>query len=384
MSFVVGTAIGEMNQELNLVGQRMSDTDYILFLNRTIKYFYTSLKLPTCQRSFDLIAYPGVKEYPLPTDFIGIIEPGRPYDLWSPNFEHKTERDFIHWPYGQSTSIKFVQETPFLIFNETGSSAVGVNSCDDLTAGGTWVISGDGSALALDNQIYTAGTGSLRFTVTASSGSTTLTCTSLSRVDITSYLTSGQLFLDLQLPSTNTVATSSVSIKIGTSASAYYTVSDTMRQRGDTILNGWGLIALDLTAATKVGSPDSTDIEYFQVTINHGLTGVNGTYRLDNIFLSTGVYYQVPYYSKYNVKASDGTYKERITATDDTVLSPSDIDEALTYKCLEIAASIRLRDQAQAQYYARELLPKENYLKSKYPRQESRLQTTWYKQTAGF
>lgn len=104
-----------------------------------------------------------------------------------------------------------------------------------------------------------------------------------------------------------------------------------------------------------------------------------GVYRVDNIFGSKGMFYEIPYYSKYNVKGSDGTYKEKIDSTDDTVLCPADFDEAFTYKTLEIAAAMRLRDAAMANYAGRELLPKELYLKSKYPRQESRTQMTWYK-----
>lgn len=380
----MGTAIGEMNQEANLVSQRMSDADWLLFMDRTRKYYYTNYKIPTCQREFDMLAYAGVKEYPLPSDFIGIIEPKRPYDLHSPNFNHTTEREFVHWPYGQTTAIKFVNETPFLIFNETGSSKVGVNTCNSLTDGGTWAVTGDGSALAVDSEIFTSGTSSLKFTVTASAGTTTLTCTSLSQVDITDFLTSGKLFLDLFTPQTNTVAATSVTMKLGTSASAYYTVSTTLRHRGDTILNGWGQLSFDLTSATIVGSPDSTDTEYFELVINHGLTGVDGVYRIDDIFLSSGIYYQIPYYSKYNVKDASGNYKERITATDDTLLCPADLDEMIIYKTLEYAAAIRLRDQALANYYKIENLPKEAYLRSKYPRQESRTQTTWYKNSGRF
>jgi hypothetical protein len=384
MSLIVGTAIGEMNQEANLVSQMMSDSDWLLFLDRTRKYYYTNYKMPTCQREFDLVAYAGNKEYPLPTDFVGIMEPERPYDLHSPNFNHTTQREFVHWPYGNTTVIKYLNETPFLILSEENSSKVGVNTCESLTDGGTWAVTGDGSALSLDSQIYTSGNASLRFTVTASGGTTTLTCTSLSRLDITEFLTEGRLFLDPQTPSTNSVALTDITVRIGTDASNYYSASATTRHRGDTILNGWGLTSFDITQATTVGTPDSTDIEYLQIIFNHGLTGVNGTYRLDNIFLATGIYYKIPYYSKYNVKDASGNYKERITATDDTILCPPEADEMFIYKTLEYTAAIRLRDQSLAQYFRNELFPKERYFASKFPRQESRLSTTYYKNVNRF
>ena len=107
MSFLVSDAIQDMNQELNLIGQRMTDSDYILFLNRANKYFYTNYKMPTSQARTSLIAYAGVEEYGLESDFIGLIEPERPYAEWSPNFYHTTEKEFTHWPYGRTMAIKW-------------------------------------------------------------------------------------------------------------------------------------------------------------------------------------------------------------------------------------------------------------------------------------
>lgn len=368
-----------MNQEANLVGQRMSNSDYLLFIDRARKYFYTNYKIPTCQNVTDLVYYPGARENALPSDFIGIIEPERPQDLWSPDFTHETQRALVHWPYGNLTSIKWQRETPFLMMNASEGSKLQLSNCDSLTSGGTWAVSGDGSSLAVDNSIYTEGLGSLRFTITPSGGTTTLTCTSLSRVDLTDIMNNGKLFLDLDCPSTNTVALTSVTLKVGTSSTAYYSMSTTTRFRGDSILTGWGQLAFDPQTKSTTGSPDVTDIEYVQIIISTGLTGVSGTYRVDNLFGSEGQYYQLPYYSKYNVKDVSGNYKERVTATDDTVLCPSDFDELFIYKTLEMVAALRLRDQNMSNYFRQELIPKEMYLKSKYPRMENRLKTTWYK-----
>lgn len=385
MSFLLGDAISDLNLELNLVGQRMQDADYILFMDRVVKYFYTNYKMPTTQRVMDVTAYPSVTEYPLPSDFIGIMEPEKfGTDLQSPNFTHETQREFKHWPYGKVTGIKWDRETPFLILNDDTNSKFSITPLSSLTDGGTWVISGDGSNLAEDEQVYTSGMGSLSFTVAASSGAVTLTCSNLSSVDITDFLTTGRFFLDIYSPTTNTAAATSVTLKLGSSASAYYQMSATARHRGDSILNSWGTVSFDPTSKTTVGSPDSTSIDYIQISIATGLTGINGLYRVCNLFAGTGNYFQVPYYSKYNVKDNAGVYKERITATDDTILCPSDFNEAFTYKCGEIASSIRLKDQAMATYFSRELAPKLAYFASKYPRQESRLQTTWYKKVNTF
>lgn len=377
MSFLVADAIQDMNQELNLIGQRMTDSDYILFLNRANKYFYTNYKMPTSQAKTSLIAYAGVEEYGLPSDYIGIMEPERPYSEWSPDFNHTTEKEFVHWPYGRTTAIKWQRETPFLIFHETSLSKEMLNDCASLTGNGTWTISGDGSALTVDEQVYTEGSASLRFTVTPSLGYTTLECTGFNPTDLTDIIANGSLFFDLFTPLTNTVAVASITFSVGPNSGDFVSNVATLRFRGDTITTDWGQVGFD--GQTFSGSSTLTSCTYLRIDIVHGTTGVAGTYRIDNIFGSKGMFYEIPYYSKYNIKGNDGSYKEKITASDDTILCPVDFDEAFTYKTLEIAAAMRLRDAAMANYAGRELLPKENYLKSKYPRQESRTQMTWYK-----
>lgn len=47
MSFNVGQAIQDVSQELNIVGQKVSTADFLLFFNRTNKYFQTNYKMPT-------------------------------------------------------------------------------------------------------------------------------------------------------------------------------------------------------------------------------------------------------------------------------------------------------------------------------------------------
>ena len=385
MSILISSAIDQCRQELNILSQRVSDSDFLLFFDRANKFFNTSMRLPTVERESNLLLFTGVKEYPLPSDYTGIIEPKRPYDLYSPDFANTTPNSFVHWPYGRQTAIKWIRETPFLIANESSGSSQLINACDSLTDNGTWAISGDGSSLAVDSQIFTAGTGSLRFTVTASGGTTTLTCTSMSStVDLTDYLTQGWIFLDLDAPSTNTADLTSVRLRVGSSASAYYQMTSTTRFRGDTIGPGWGQMGFDLSGKTTTGSPTVTAINYIQILLTTGTTGIDGTYRVDNIFGALPTFYLLPYYSKNNIKAASGTYKESPTATDDTILCPSSVDEGLIYKTLEIAAAIRLKDQSMANYFRGELEAKIKLLKRQFPTQESKVSSTYYKKWRDF
>lgn len=380
MSLLVSTAIAELNQEASNAGIRISETNWILFLKRANKYFLHDYKMPTAQRSFDLLAYPSVVEYAGPTDLLAIMEPERPSGLFSPNFTHQTQREFVHYPYGKLTGYKFERGTRYLLINDDTNSPIRIHACNDTDDNGTWAVSGDGSSLVQDQNIYTEGSGSLKFTVTGSGGTTTLTISDMSAIDLTTIKDVGRIFADLGCPSSNTAAITSVRLRIGTSASAYYEMTITARFRGDNILNGFGLVGFDFTSYSTTGSPDVTALNYIQIVITHGTSGINGAYHLDNIFGANPTYYQLPYYSQNNVLAVDTTtYKQDPTLTSDTILCPPAFEEGLIYKALEIAAVEKKRDTSLANYARGELNRIDRALQSEYPNQKSRPQTTWYK-----
>lgn len=386
MSFQVGTVIGECNQELSIIGQRVSQADLMLYFSRSLDYLNTGYKLPTTERVSDLLVFPGIFEYPVPVDFLGSIGPQRPYDIdFSPDFDQERVKDFVHNKTNYITGYKFSQDNQFLLVNDETNQKIIISNCDSLTGEGTWVVGGDGSNLQLDQQIYIEGMGSLRFTITPNTGLTTLTNTAVNQQDLTDLINSAYAFINLQCPSSNTAAISSVEIRIGTDASNYYSITSTTRYRGDNIVSGWAPIGANLSTATTVGSPTITNAVYVQIRISNGVTSATaGLYRLDNIFLANPVYYQLPYYSKYNIKNSSGVYQQTITSTDDTVLIPGEFSTAVVYKTLELAAVEKLRDADLANYFARELKPKEAWLRAKFPSQEVRTQTNWYKRSKTF
>jgi hypothetical protein len=379
MSFLVSDAYNDALTALNSAGQSVDETDYLYFLNETNKEYMTQTKAPTTERVHDLVLYGGINEYPLPSDWLAIIEPELPYGQTSPRFSHVTSRDFSHFPHGRITGIRHDRENGFLIANEPSATYALINGCDSLTADGTWTISGDGSALVSDEEVKTQGGASVRFTVTPSGGSTTLECAGFTAFNVTDFLTQGRFALDLGCPSANTTALASVTLRLGSDASNYYSMQATIRHRGDTILGGFGIISFDPLTKTTTGTPTDTAIDYLAVIVNHGTTGVSGTYRLDNIFACSGIYYRLPYYSRSNVKTQAGAYQQDVTATDDTFLCPPDLDGLYKYETLLSIAKLRLQDTGLADEFALKALPYRRTLRAKYPSKEQRIQTTKYR-----
>jgi len=320
MSLLVSTAVDEVSQELNLIGQQLDSSDIFLYLTRAINYFSSTYSFPTAKKSQDILFFPGVREYQLNSDVGTIIEPQRSPFFHSPRFQHETSRELSHWPYGNLTALEYDGATPYLVANVDSGNLFLVESCDstdDLVS-----VTGDASTATLDELIYTQGTGSLRFTVTASGGTTTITF-GVDAFDITDLLTKNYAFLDLGCPATNTANITSVALRMGNDSSNYYTMSATTRYRGQAIGPGFGLIGFDLTSATEVGSVTDTAIDYVAVIITTPLSGVNGVYHLDNIFLSQGTFFQLPYYSSKNIDKHFGQmYSEWLSLTEYQAFHP--------------------------------------------------------------
>src|SRR3990167_248611 len=370
MSILVSDAVSDFQQELNyLSGSLLSESDIILFLNRANSYFYTSFFMPTCARVTDLLAYTGVPEYSLPTDFLWTMEPRKPWSLSSPAWSGATERSIYRHKTGNKLAVKMDRQTPILVLNETSGRTSQIDACSSLTEGGTWAVTGDGSGLIVDSSIYSEGVSSLRFDITRSGGTTTLTKTFDTVMDLTDFVNSAKVFLDLKCPSTNTLAITSIRLRLGSDSSNYYQVTATTAQNGLGLNAGWNQVGFDLQSKTTTGTPTVTAIDYVQLLITEPASGCNGNYNLDSIFVSLPVLYQLPYYSANNVLATDGTYKETITATTDTVLCPPEFENCFRYKSLELASMQRLRDATLAEYFRGELAPYEKALKSRYPKQ---------------
>lgn len=394
MSLLVTNAIDRLERELNEVGQNAESEDLFLFLNNAVDYLYETYNLPTAKRVTDIALYPGVHEYPLPDGFISPISPRiAGGESQTPYFTRETERDIYTHLGEKSLAIEYDEDTPFLVAVDNTKSQIILNGCDETTG---VTISGDGSDLILDDQYFTSGTSSLQFNVSASTGSTTITFALSSSFDLSDIITTARGFFDLFCPRTNTVALTNVKLRIGNDASNYYEWTKTTRYRGQEIKAGWGVIGAQFDQLRLLtqdgdslttedgdtllleGTVDETAIDFIQIVITHGTTGVNGIYRIDSIFVSQGAWYELPYYSAYVIQASDNSLKEKITAESDTILLPLRCDGVVIYKALEFLCAERKQESNLANYFMSRAKKAEMTIKSRFPQQTLAKKTFWY------
>lgn len=219
-----------------------------------------------------------------------------------------------------NSSIKTIRvNAPWL------NAPVIINQIEGISLNGTWAVGGTASSLAVNNVNFAQGSGSLQFNATTGAAyieNSTMTQVNLSAVALQSYF-----FVWVYVPTGADLT--SVDLRVGSSATAYYHLTVTQNQQGTAFVNGWNLCQFPWASMTIVGSPDTTAIDYSRVTLNLTASAtaclVNG---LDSILGSILSY---EYYSKYMFRDLAGTYQE--TVDDDSNLINLDTESynLLTY-----------------------------------------------------
>lgn len=181
-----------------------------------------------------------------------------------------------------------------------------------------WTAAGSASGLTQDTIDYYEDPASLRFTLTgASTGTLTKT---ISAGDLSSYSGVGVIFLAIKIPSSASSASllSSVSVKIGSSASAYTTVTSTTGYLGAWTVGEWLLVALDLATGSATGSPSYTSITYLQVSLT--TTGTITNFRVGGVWASLANPYTLIFGSSAIFMASGANPALTVTSDEDQIL----------------------------------------------------------------
>lgn len=207
-----------------------------------------------------------------------------------------------------NTSIKTLRvNAPFL------NPPIVVNQAESVTDNGTWATGGTASNIATNNTNFAQGAGSVQFDTTT--GAAYIENSTMQDVDLSEVVNQSSLFVWVYIPTASSLT--SVDLRWGSSATAYYHETVTQTQQATAFQNGWNLCEFPWKTATTVGVPDTTDINYLRVTLN--VTGTNTGCLVNGINSILGTVLQYMYYSKYLFRDSlTGVYQE--TVTDDSNL----------------------------------------------------------------
>lgn len=261
--------------------------------------------------------YNKVYDYYLPVDLKGTkIIDIRPQ-------ANRTLMDRYVQQYSQDFSIgkDYVMNPNFAIKYNSGYKTIRISNnlliegiCLDnastITGNGTWILSGDSSNLREDPLNFIDGeTSSLEFDIDGTTAS--LTNTLNESMDCSGQDNQSQIFFFTYLPTAS--AFSTIQIKWGSDSSNYWTQILNSTNVGTSFQDGWNLLSADWKDASRVGTPDNSDIKYIQVTWTFSGAAQTGV-RLNSVYSRLGVISEIEYYSKYIFQDSTtGAFQETIT-----------------------------------------------------------------------
>ena len=325
---------------------KVRDIDTVL---REIRW---NLSLPWTLTKGSLKVFTDVFEYPVATDHDELAFLDNPrvkrYED-KPRFQYLTHKDFLEDPsnrnqlaeiWDQGTKYLGVRYTP------TNLSSTVVENAESATG---WSVSGDATAVALDNVMYYQGSGSIRVTIVNSSGTATVTTALTTTISDSNYRKK-YFFIRVYLDA----APTSVALRFGNDVSNYLSASVTTQFSGQSFkADSWNYLAIDLNTATETGTISSSAFDY-QALVFTG--AASGTYFIDESYLREWTLMDYYYYSKYMVALTGSSVANQeyffnsseVYATDTSLIGDSEWADLVVYMALELTMADKENDKVKA------------------------------------
>lgn len=226
--------------------------------------------------------------------------------------------------------------------NSQSPVAIDTFNSDNTT---NWIASSDANNVTTDINVFQYGGGSLNFDIfqnVATSGA--LTSINRGTFDWTQQQAANTALFKMSVYIPDITNFTSIALKFGSSATDYYFTSITTQEDGSAFVVGWNQIALPMTGAVVTGTPDITQIDYFQLMFDYtGAFVPTDGFRLNWLRLIVPDPLTLTYYTSYKGKTALGVFIRDFTAVTDTMLF-GDMDSGLK-EIVAIQAAVLLNPQ---------------------------------------
>jgi hypothetical protein len=319
--------VGDLKDEITGILTGL-DLDNVVNLNgaleRAARTLSQQVYIPETTGKAPLSLYDGVNDYVADTRVFGstIVDfrPQTGRDS-SDNVSRESVKEFDRNKDGLINGVKIAFEyllgTPILrVAGFTAKTKIIVDAMDDDT---DWAVSSQASNLELDENVYYNSPASLRFDLTGVGLTPVGVVTkAIDTLDLSDYEDVGVAFLAIRIPDTATASQiSNVAIKLGSSDTAYDSVSTTEGFLGAWRVGEWTLVALDFSTSSATGTPNWSAIDYLQVRVTH--TAAMTNFRIGGLFISLPSAYEMLYKSSA-IFNNDGVVSTTITDDNDELL----------------------------------------------------------------
>jgi len=323
-------------------GGTYEETDIQQSLNRCIRFLQNDHGMYPAKNRQDINVFPGIYEYPLPSDFHDIISiqdrgnPIRvtrkaPYEFWL-RLEQEDNMVAIDTIYGD----RFL-----LLRRASAGSRKVLHNCDSLTANGTWAVdsgSSDATNLTADTVNKKKGSASLNFDLDVSQSGNDyaeIQNSTMTALDLSAYADTGYVFAEVYIPNNTNI--SSFTMTWGSDASNTYAATVTTQHNGQSFRNGWNTLGFAWEGSTQTGTPVDTAIDYLAFRVTYTSSQTDDTdFRVDNIRIANPQNLEIHYYSSRFVKSNAGALQDDFQSGDDySLLATMDDDLLYHWACAE-------------------------------------------------
>ena len=316
--------------------------DQIDLFNRAIDKLKSFHEFPGTKQRAEFKVFEGVYEYAIPTGYKSVIDFRTPGD--ETDWDKRTSKEFWHDVNytGNIHADDNYNETKLLLINrKTAKGNTQLNSCDSLTANGTWAVDGttDATNLTLDTSEYKEGSAALNFDVTGATTVAAVQNSTMTALNLSGHEDKSSLFIWVYLPDVDNIT--SVDLRWGSGTGNYWSVTATTQHSGIGFKVGWNQISFAWDGATETGTPDSSAVNFVRCNITYAAAQAADTdFRLDDIRSIMPERITLNYYSTNFVKDNDGTYETEFNDDDDVSILEEHEDVLLLYLALEEAFEI--------------------------------------------
>ncbi len=283
------------------------------------------------------VVHDDLNNYALASDFGALIDliPEADRQSWDVAYRDRAGRfDVEKARRNKTLSIEGSEGTKIIRINWKSRASKVLNTCDSLTANGTWAAVAGATNVALDEITKFSGSGAIKFDVAATGDG--ISNTTMTAVDLADENGVGDVLFAVYLESDYARLTS-ITPRWGNDLTTnYWTgVAQTTQADGTAFKMGWNVIKASWKAATQTGTVAPATIDSFRVTLT--VTAAMTNVRLDNILFSIGRAFDSKYYSKFLFKNADtGAWisQPRSGNDDDLVVIDNDTLPIFLMECL--------------------------------------------------
>lgn len=299
--------------------------------NEAVRDVKNEVRIRSSKRSQALVPnlLNGPSQYVSFADFdgSGLIDIPAQAKRYDGEFNLTTAEEFARGPLPGDVAVDNYNGIQVMLINSiTPDQSVTIDPLSTLAVtGGTWAAFGDATTVAAEVDDFVSGQGSISFSINAAGGTTAgIVLNGTRALDLSTYIGKNTVF-PVFARITSATGITNYKLRLGTSASAYYEFTVTVRQDGTAFIAGWNPLSFSGLTYATTGSPNAASIKYAAIFMTKAITKITESgYMFNYLQARNGKYANVKYYSKYGWQTSAGAYIENSTSSSDILVADTD------------------------------------------------------------